>query len=125
MNPMNSQTELRRQVHPSWIQDGVVTSQAFKPTPKDTGKLSTYHGDLISPEASWKHYTTVLQNASKGVQAVTVNECGGEGLKVDANGIPYKEHVAVDFTGTATSQWDKVAKRLKRAAAARGWQYQA
>lgn len=101
-----------------------MTSQAFKPTPKDAGRLSTYHGDLISAEDAWKHYTTVLRNASRGVQAVTATECGTEGLGVDANGVPYKEHVAVDFTSKTPSQWDKVAKRLKRAAAARGWQFQ-
>jgi hypothetical protein len=122
---MNGQTELRRQIHPSWIQNGIVTSQAFKPTPKDSGRLSTYHGDLISAVDSWSHYTRVLQYASIGVQAVTVIECGTEGLGVDPDGIPFKEHVAVDFTRRTPSQWDKVAKRLKRSASTRGWQFQA
>ena len=35
---------LHRQVHPSWIQEGRITSQAFSPTPKDLGLLSVYLG---------------------------------------------------------------------------------
>lgn len=31
---------LHRQVHPNWIRDGRITSQAFRPTKKDDNKLS-------------------------------------------------------------------------------------
>ena len=63
---MNNDTLLLRQVHPSWIQNGRVTSQAFTPTPKDNGHLSSYDGDMISAEAAWRHYTNKLGYESSG-----------------------------------------------------------
>ena len=42
---MTDETLLLRQVHPSFLQDGVVSSQVFRPTPKDECKLSAYDGD--------------------------------------------------------------------------------
>lgn len=47
---VNEATHLHRQVHPSWVQDGRATSQAFKPTPKDNGRLSVYDGDQMVAE---------------------------------------------------------------------------
>ena len=49
---MTGATLLLRQIHPSFIQAGFVTSQAFRPTPKDQSKFSVYDGDLISSEDS-------------------------------------------------------------------------
>jgi hypothetical protein len=37
---LNDTTLLHRQINPSWVQQGRVTSQAFRPTPKDESKLS-------------------------------------------------------------------------------------
>jgi len=39
---MTENTLLLRQVHPSFVQDGKITSQVFRPTPKDENKLSMY-----------------------------------------------------------------------------------
>ena len=39
---MNDDTLLYHQVHPSWIVDGGISWQAFRPTPKDEGLLSVY-----------------------------------------------------------------------------------
>lgn len=64
---MNPTTLLYRQVNPSWIQSGRVTSQAFKPTPKDERRLSVYDGDLITPADAWRHYTESLGFSSVGV----------------------------------------------------------
>ena len=47
---MTGTTLLLRQIHPSFVQDGRVTSQAFRPTPKDESLLSVYDGDQITPE---------------------------------------------------------------------------
>jgi hypothetical protein len=44
---MTEATLLLRQVHPSFIQHGRVTSQVFRPTLKDKRLLSVYDGDLI------------------------------------------------------------------------------
>jgi hypothetical protein len=54
---MTGATFLLRQVHPSFVQAGRVTSQAFRPTPKDRSLLSVYDGDQITPEAAWIHFT--------------------------------------------------------------------
>ena len=58
---MTPATLLLRQVNPSWIKNGRITSQVFKPTPKDAGCLSVYDGDQITAEASWRHYTIELE----------------------------------------------------------------
>ena len=75
---MQAETLLLRQVHPSFVQDGRPSSQAFVPTKKDDFKLSVYNGDKTEPERSWKHYTTELKRESAGVIAVTspiIPEC--------------------------------------------------
>ena len=53
---MTDDTLLLRQIHPSFVQSGRVTSQAFRPTPKDEFLLSVYDGDRIEAQASWRHF---------------------------------------------------------------------
>ena len=72
---MTEDTMLLRQVHPSWVQQGRVTSQAFRPTPKDKHMLSVYDGDMTTPADSWTHFCGILGFQSIGVMAVTVGEC--------------------------------------------------
>lgn len=120
---MNSETTLFRQIHPNFLKAGRVTSQAFKPTPKDNEKLSVYDGDQIAPQKSWEHYTSILQLASSGVLAVTVEECSQSSLDVIPDPQPFPEHVLIDFTGKTTGQKEKAAKKLRKAAVDRGWQY--
>jgi hypothetical protein len=116
-------TALHRQVHPNFIQNGRVTSQAFHPTPKDEYMLSVYDGDLISAEASWKHYLS-RGLASAGVLDVTVRECAAEALPVDPSPEDFAEHVVVDFRNLTKAQIKGKATRLTVAAVQRGWQYQ-
>lgn len=63
---MNQDTLLLRQIHPSFVQASnvsaqvfSVTSQAFKPTPKDEYMLSVYNGDKFQPDVAYEHYTTM------------------------------------------------------------------
>jgi len=121
---MTPDTLLFRQVNPSWIQAGRVTSQVFKPTPKDNKRLSVYNGDLVSAEGSWVHYTNELQFSSVGVLAVTVEECQGQRLPAEPDPNPFPEHAVIRFDGCSASQIKKKAKYLKQHAEARGWQYQ-
>jgi len=114
---------LFRQIHPSFIDRGRVTSQAFRPTSKDEGRLSAYNGDMITAEDSWRHYTSKgLKSA--GVQAVTVQECAAEGLLVRPDPEEFPEHTVIDFTHLSPNQVERKSKRLQRIADARGWQYQ-
>ena len=39
---MNENTLLLRQIHPAFIQQNTITSQAFRPTPKDEKLLSVF-----------------------------------------------------------------------------------
>ena len=72
---MNDSTLLHRQVHPSFLDShGETTSQAFRPTPKDSNKLSVYDGSLITAEDAWKHYTNILNLRSIGAVSVAVGE---------------------------------------------------
>lgn len=122
---MTDGTILHRQINPSWIQNGRVSSQAFKPTPKDKGLLSVYDGDQITADAAYAHFTAVLGFPSVGSLAVTVAECTGIGLSVRPDPKPFPEHVVIDFTAFGASQVEKKAKTLRANADARGWQYQA
>lgn len=121
---MNDETLLHRQVNPSWILLGRVTSQAFKPTPKDEHKLSVYDGDQIDAEDSWVHYTTSLGLASVGVLAISVAECTAEGLNARPDPDPFDEHAVIEFEGNSNSQIEKKSKKLKKKAVDRGWQYE-
>ena len=123
---MTDNTLLLRQVNPSWVQLGRITSQVFKPTPKDANRLSVYDGDQTTAEKSWRHYTGELGFSSVGVVAVTVGECKLQGLPADADKQPsFPEHVVINFNGCSGTQTEKKARHLKKAAEKRGWQHEA
>lgn len=114
---------LYRQIHPSWIQNNRVTSQAFRPTPKDKNKLSVYDGDLISAEESWKHHTVEKELESDGVMAVTVAECLQSGRIVTPDPDEFPSHALINFEGLTNSKKYDVSKALLRRADSRGWQF--
>lgn len=118
---MTPQTLLLRQINPSFIQAGRVTSQAFRPTPKDEMKLSVYDGDRIRPQAAWQQFTATPGCRSAGVMAVAHAECTAEQLPVTADGIPFPEHVSIDFSAFGKGEIEKKAKVLTRQAQGRGW----
>jgi hypothetical protein len=117
-------TLLHRQIHPLWVQQGRVTSQAFRPTPKDQKCLSVYDGDQISAENAWMHYTAKLGLMSTGVLAVSVAECIAQGLSVSPDPAPFPEHTLIDFSAFSEKPIRTIAKHLKARAELRGWQYQ-
>jgi hypothetical protein len=122
---VTSETLLFRQVNPSWVQAGRVTSQVFKPTSKDRGNLSVYDGDQLTAEDAWKHYTEQLEYASVGVLAVTVRECEMLDLAAEADPKPFPAHIVIRFGDLARAEIERKAKRLKSVAVSRGWLYQA
>ena len=117
---MTPATLLLRQINPSFLQSGRVTSQAFRPTPKDENHLSVYDGDRIHPLAAWQHFTTTPGCRSAGVMAVTHGECTAEQLPINADGAPFPEHVSIDFSAFGKGEVEKKAKVLVRQAQARG-----
>jgi hypothetical protein len=103
---------------------GRVTSQLFRPTPKDENAVSVYDGDQISAEDAWRHYTEVQKLDSVGVLAVTVDECKCQALSIVADPAPYPEHVLIKFDNKLSNSAVKSkALCLKVAAETRGWQY--
>jgi hypothetical protein len=122
---MNGDTLLLRQIHPSFIQAGFATSQAFRPTPKDENLLSVYDGDMISPELAWHHYTKDLGLRSGGAAGLTVAECQSESLPSRPDPEPFPEHAIIDFSDLTDKQCRSKSKRLQAKAEARGWLYRA
>jgi len=72
---MNSQTLLHRQVSPSFFQIDRVTSQVFRPTPKDNNRLSVSDGDQITAEQAYQCFVNRPLGKSIGVLSVSVEEC--------------------------------------------------
>lgn len=122
---MNSKTILLRHIHPNFVQEGRVTSQAFRPTPKDEEKLSVYDGDQIEAEPAWHHYTESLDCQSVGVLGITVAECTELELKAEADPRPFPEHVLIDYSAFGKKEIEKKAKLLKAKAVQRDWLYRA
>lgn len=126
--PLNDGDELlHRQVHPTFLQKGRVSSQAFRPTPKDDGMLSVSRGSVTSAEDAYVLYTGDKGLASVGVWSVTVSECGGVNLKAfhDAviEPVPDPAHSFVDFRQITPSAAEKCSKQLAACARARGCQH--
>ena len=120
---MTANTLLFRQIHPSFVQNGRVTSQPFRPTPKDESLLSVYDGDLISPEKSWVHFTTKLMQQSVGTMAVSVAECAAENLRSRPDPVTFPEHAVIDFSGLTDKECRTKSKKLQAKALERGWLY--
>jgi len=122
MNP--DTTVLLKQVHPEFIPEGNLSSQAFVPFPKDEGTPSYYDGDLISPEDSHRHYTKTFALESHSVWGVSSGEVTAEGLTCRPD--PQENspaHAVVDFSGQPAKTFRKLAKKLKARAIARGCLY--
>lgn len=120
---MNDATLLLRQIHPNFVQEGRVSSQAFRPTPKDEQKLSVYDGDQIESQPAYQHYTDQLKLPSVGVMAVIVAECSQLALPVLADPELFPEHTLIDFSAYGTSAIEKKAKLLRTKAEMRNWLY--
>jgi hypothetical protein len=117
---------LFRQIHPEFMDNGEPTSQGFGPTAKDEGKLSVDRSAITDPKSSYELYIkSGLRSA--GVYGITVGECRAESLtchpepaeKIDQRP-ENPAHSFVDFRRFSVSQQKNKAKRLKRAAIARG-----
>jgi hypothetical protein len=123
---VTDKTQLLRQVHPTFIQNGVATNMlTFRPKESDNGHLSVYNGDMITPERSHVHYTDVLKLKSAGVMAVTVTECTSENLAAVSSPQPdFDEHAHIDFKGCDKKQLRDKSKALLAFAVERKWLFQ-
>jgi hypothetical protein len=122
---VTEKTQLLRQVHPNFIQNGEVGVLAFRPNQNDNGHLSVYDGDQITPERSHAHYTEVQKLRSAGVLAVTVAECNSESLPSMLSPLPnFIEHAHIDFSGCDKKQLRDKSKALLAFAVERKWLFQ-
>jgi hypothetical protein len=129
---MKEDTLLHRQIHPSWVQNDIISSQAFltenniaslsfTPSEKDNNKLSVYNGEKFSAEESFLHFTANYK--STGVLSVTIAEVNTIGeLNVEEDNDPFEGHTVIDYsTVSSLTQVRKKAKKLKNIAVERGW----
>ena len=121
---------LWRNAHPDWIVDGKLTSQVFRPTPKDRQKISTAREAKVSAEDSFKEFTEEFEFNSAGVWAVSVGEVHDEGLRSiydersPSTATPcLTGHSSIDFTGISNSQAKRIGGRLRDRAEVRGRQH--
>ena len=96
-------------MHPSWVQQDNIssqafttTSQAFKPSLKDESKLSVYNGEKLTAESSYQHF---VQDGKKsaGVLAVTPDECTQNNLTSFEDNDPFDGHSVICFDGSLLS----------------------
>ncbi|MCL2282773.1 MAG: hypothetical protein FWC26_05595 [Fibromonadales bacterium] len=118
---MNTNTLLLRQVHSAFVKDDRVASIAFRPTPKDEKQLSVDNGDNITAEQSYNKFVSNPNCSSIGVLAVSKKECDNEALSVIEDGVPYKEHCSINFSGLTKKETETKAKILRDKAVARNW----
>jgi hypothetical protein len=118
---------LFRQVHPSFVRDGRPSSQAFRPTPKDAGRLSVARGTLATAAAAFHHHTEHLGLSSAGTWGVTVGECLEQGLPALADPLTSPPervadpaHAVIDFTAHSRGQMEARGARLALRANERG-----
>ncbi len=119
---------LFRQVHPAFVRDGRVGSQAFRPTPKDERLLSVARGAITTARAAYELHTGCLKLSSAGAWAVTVAESTALGLpsrpdEITEGPCPDPAHAVVDFTALTNSKVEAHGARLARLANERGRQY--
>ena len=116
-----------RQIHPSFVEDdGVPSSQPFRPTEKDNNKLSVDRSSVHAVDAAYDLFVAE-GHQSAGVYGLTVGEFSAEQIPCFEDPIPATPasmgndaHAVADYTVHSLSQQRKVAKRLKQAAVKRG-----
>lgn len=112
---------LHRQVHPTFLRDGRVSSQAFTPTPKDEGGLSVSRGARVTAEEAYRRHTEKKGLRSAGVWSVSVGECGQNELGAYDDPKPEDDaHALVDFRGLSKGKVEQKAKVLAEMARRRG-----
>jgi hypothetical protein len=119
---------LYRQVHPNWVRDGRVTSQAFRPTKKDTDRLSVSCSSRTNAEGAYALHTGAKGLQSVGTWGVTVGEYQDHQLRSyydpitsPPEPVPDDAHCYVDYsTLPSKSAIEAVGALVARIATARG-----
>lgn len=121
----NEVAALYRQVHPSWRVNGLITSQAFKPTSKDNGKLSVVVSTAMTAKMAYIYHTQ-QELDSVGTYQVTVGEVRDCGLRsVDDSALPssFLGHAYIDYRGASNKEIERSSKELRTRAMMHGIQF--
>ena len=94
---------LLRQVHPNFIVEGRISSQAFLPTAKDDKKLSVNRNSMVSAKEAFELHTQEKKLKSTGVWAVSVEEVvslDSLAIEPDPIEVPIQDrsHALIDFS---------------------------
>ena len=127
---VNSDEILMRQIHPTFIQDGRITSSVFEPMKKDKGHLSCTAKSKITEEEAYRIYTKIKNLTSCGIARLSVHEINSIGLLAyfspsndgptpDADKFD-KAHSHIDFSQLSKSQAKTEAKKLADKARIKG-----
>lgn len=113
-----------RQVHPAFLNRGVVSQEAFVGTPDDRDQVSTVRSSRRTASEAHAHYTEELGLASAGTWAVTVSEVGGVACRVidDAacDDVAVPGHSYIDLRGLTKAAKKAARLELARLAQLRG-----
>ena len=113
---------LLRQVHPAQFPDGKPSKEAFVPSDRDEGMLSTLR-ERVGAKEAYRRWTEDHTRLSVGTFGIEVSEIHGENLTAldDAEFIPLADHASVDFTSVPTKgQRKQIGRRFRDAAVSRG-----
>lgn len=117
---MTEDTLLYRQINIDWIDNGEVSSQAFRPTPKDKDKLSLYSSEVFSAEEAFDHFLD-RGLTTEGVMGLTNSEFDKTGIPTTQDNDPFLGHVFADYSSKGKSAQRTASKKLKVMANQRGW----
>ncbi len=110
---------LYRIIHPSCIQDGAVSSQAFSATAERP--LSVFDGGMISAKDAMERFIADGHQAC-GVLGITAGEAKAVGLEILEDRVPYGEHISLVFPECSRKEAKEISRRLRDMAEKRGWQ---
>ena len=117
--PVNSNTLLYRQVHPTQVipSSNTLASAVFMPESKQANSISTYNGDLIKPEDALRHYRDDLGMKSDGVVGLAVGVFEQRGMTATHDGNGFREHVTVTYPeDKSINQRRQIARTLAKLA---------
>jgi|ERR1043165_268038 hypothetical protein len=119
----NPRELLHRNVHPLFVLDNRITSQAFLLKKEDLGQLSVQQNSKASAKVAYERYTA-LGYQSAGVWSVAIAECDELTLKAYDDPLDNDDsHSIVDLTAYIPKQARKRTDKLSRKAQDRGCQY--
>lgn len=117
---------LYRQIHPDFIDEGVPSSDRFRPSTRDAGKLSLDRGATCTASESHALYTG-SGKLSAAVFGVAVGEFEEERVSCVEDPVPATNdapanphHALADFSNLDLKSQKHASKRLARKAVERG-----